>query len=1085
MSCMSLPAKSTDEQTSTSVNDHPNGDNHQLGNNQNREMVRYQTTHDGDVQTVVVKTPFDAEDSAHQSRKKTCTSSNPGDERLALGNAKNDIGTYQNKEDGAMKAPGSPPRDDTGEQSRSDDEQQPSLQPIESRLSPLKDAKGHSRNLSAHFFNATKLSDDSPHVPVDDNGDKSKHNPKGGQGSSLTISSPSKKKSSFFFKDRGTAPCRSPKTGDRHSDLSQQKSYGGDHQQHAWAVVSSRSFHEDTSLETSSSLPFSTGPGGAQGNVPSPRSCRSMDARGFSIPVPARHHLPPPSPSAAAIGQKHRRVFSGGLSNPAVAHRRINSSGISAPVDKGNSGSYGSYGESSKQGLGFPAESTSRSDPSSPVGQYIEGGHHRENSAGLEMLSAAADVSKDELAAAAGARGGRPSPPNVQRFSYRGSPPSHLGGRTGMHQHGRGGNPTAVSSSGSGGSFDYPNYPGSTSSAGARDGGMHPPPYHSIHRSTLNSSPPEQSYHYYQGIGDVGSTQHLRQNFYETPPSFFRISPPSSSPYPVQYAQPGGGGANGKHRKPPPETPILTQASSQTRQSPRSSLSSSSFGSDKIETDERLFANKNCMPPPQALRSSSTSSGWNSNRGNGGTTTGVQALVTAISAGDGNRTLQAASNRKNMSTNAESSSYRNNHSFSTLPVSEEGNHHRTLSSFSSIGTFTGPNLFPEVDNAASDSATPCLESGEAFLRNMSSQPSAEKGGILDRTENNSFGAQGPPSSSAFAPSVRTHSFSRSSPTGEYGERYNSQEYISKSNTFPTTGNVQNSYSMMTENDPGERTVRKFAPGSSSKRIRRKCTVANCNNRVVQGGLCISHGAKRKTCSHPGCTKNVKKAGLCSAHGPARKRCEFEGCAKVAVQGGRCIAHGAKKKLCSVEDCTKQAILAGMCKKHHDQKHGVVTARASRRQSIPNVPSDLRSSTSQSPPLCVEINSKPRHSPSGDNELPSGSQQQPGHRRGLSIFQDMNAVNTIIREDSINGSVQRQPPGAEARGTRESVTRSDRDSDAYLSREVSRDEASGDPPPHSQQPPSQQQGGRQHHQRGLSLFTDENISESIIKNDMII
>ena len=104
----------------------------------------------------------------------------------------------------------------------------------------------------------------------------------------------------------------------------------------------------------------------------------------------------------------------------------------------------------------------------------------------------------------------------------------------------------------------------------------------------------------------------------------------------------------------------------------------------------------------------------------------------------------------------------------------------------------------------------------------------------------------------------------------------------------------------------------------TSRPRRKCPVADCPNRVVQGGLCISHGAKRKTCSHPGCTKNVKKAGKCSAHGPARKRCEAEGCTNIAVKGGRCIAHGAKKKVCSIELCIKQAILGGMCKKHHDK-----------------------------------------------------------------------------------------------------------------------------------------------------------------------
>jgi len=146
--------------------------------------------------------------------------------------------------------------------------------------------------------------------------------------------------------------------------------------------------------------------------------------------------------------------------------------------------------------------------------------------------------------------------------------------------------------------------------------------------------------------------------------------------------------------------------------------------------------------------------------------------------------------------------------------------------------------------------------------------------------------------------------------------------------------------------------KKLATSGASKRVRRKCTVEGCNNRVVQGGLCISHGAKRKTCKHPGCNKNVKKAGLCSTHGPARKRCEHEDCTKVAVQGGRCIAHGAKKRQCAVASCAKQAILAGMCKKHHDE-----------------------------------------------------SKQTPGHTRGLSIFQDLSAdaVQCILTDQQ-----QQQP-----------------------------------------------------------------------------
>ena len=87
---------------------------------------------------------------------------------------------------------------------------------------------------------------------------------------------------------------------------------------------------------------------------------------------------------------------------------------------------------------------------------------------------------------------------------------------------------------------------------------------------------------------------------------------------------------------------------------------------------------------------------------------------------------------------------------------------------------------------------------------------------------------------------------------------------------------------------------------------------------MQGGRCITHGAKRKQCSVPGCSKNVKKAGLCSAHGPARKKCNAEGCNKVAVRGGRCISHGAKRKTCAVPGCDKQSVLASMCKRHHDQ-----------------------------------------------------------------------------------------------------------------------------------------------------------------------
>jgi len=179
---------------------------------------------------------------------------------------------------------------------------------------------------------------------------------------------------------------------------------------------------------------------------------------------------------------------------------------------------------------------------------------------------------------------------------------------------------------------------------------------------------------------------------------------------------------------------------------------------------------------------------------------------------------------------------------------------------------------------------------------------------------------------------------------------------------PSTIPVPHSPVTSKNSDSNSDKEEKKAKPSVPKRVRRKCTVAGCENRVVQGGLCISHGAKRKICGHPGCTKHVKKAGMCSAHGPARKRCDIDGCNKVAVQGGRCIAHGAKKKLCSFDKCTKQAILSGMCKKHRDQK--------------------LAEESEQN--ICVVI-----------NDENNANDSKPAHRRGLSVFEDLNTVDTII------------------------------------------------------------------------------------------
>lgn len=119
-----------------------------------------------------------------------------------------------------------------------------------------------------------------------------------------------------------------------------------------------------------------------------------------------------------ASGQKHRRGMSGDAANPPEAHRRINSIGNSATIHRR---------------------------------PYIqERQHQRVDSAGLDILTAAVDVSREELASAAGERaardhwehvrsGARRSPIELIPYDHNpGAPPSHS---PRGHPHGYAGGP--------------------------------------------------------------------------------------------------------------------------------------------------------------------------------------------------------------------------------------------------------------------------------------------------------------------------------------------------------------------------------------------------------------------------------------------------------------------------------------------------------------------------------------------------------------------------------------------------------------------------------------------------------------------
>jgi hypothetical protein len=272
-------------------------------------------------------------------------------------------------------------------------------------------------------------------------------------------------------------------------------------------------------------------------------------------------------------------------------------------------------------------------------------------------------------------------------------------------------------------------------------------------------------------------------------------------------------------------------------------------------------------------------------------------------------------------------------------------------------------------------------------------------------------------------------------------------------------------------------------GCGGKRVRRKCSVENCENRVVQGGLCISHGAKRKQCTHPGCNKNVKKAGLCSSHGPARKKCEHPNCSKVAVQGGKCITHGAKKKLCLFSGCEKQGIINGHCKKHHDfataeRKVAIAPPGAIATPSPKSFCVPIKTDT-----VTATITSTVEDYPFA-NVAPHAQLEQPlphlgGHTRGLSIFHDMKAMeHFIVCEEGIT------PKTATIAAPTLPRMKEERMAGGNCLAVSSFDGLRSNNGTSDATDQSMQLQSHQLHNRGLSLFGDDQVSDAIISGVLI-
>jgi hypothetical protein len=615
--------------------------------------------------------------------------------------------------------------------------------------------------------------------------------------------------------DSGTPQCITEKSKDEYASQSNRPDIDLKHTQNLGnEPYSSHSQGESGQMVNASQFSSST--------FQEPKNCKDQDISIQAFSMAANAH--PLSPAINSEG-KHRRAPSGEMAHLTFPNKRILMN-----AENSSSQSYNYHN-------GYQPLAPSRS---------IYSHHRREDSAALDILSAVADESKEQLEMAAGKRhpgmNKRGRPNSEPSLDQRMDPPQGM--RTGYHyDHIR--PPPFVAQSGQ---YYYHTMPH----------GHPPPPYY--HHEGYFQPPPGVPFHPYM------------------------LHPQRHPSFPVQYA---------------PMKDLNLHAKSQVYPS---------GGSSEVKYEP----NENIHPGSE----------WNKR----GTTTGSQTFVTAISVGNEHRTVIPGPFHRS-GKNPDVGEKHN--------MASSAGHHRKLSSYSSLGTLMG-NVFHEQEQIHQKSNT---ERDSHHRSNISSVS------LL----------QGLDGDMIFMPTQQS-----SSTKGNYNP----------TNHVASEGSSQLS-DVVSINEPSGHSL---AQGGSSRRIRRKCNIQGCMNRVVQGGLCISHGAKRKTCNHPGCTKNVKKAGFCSTHGPARKRCENTGCDKVAVQGGKCIAHGAKKKSCAHEGCSKQAIMSGMCKKHHDLLNGIISANYQGEG-------------------CIVVDEK---------AADKASTKHPSHTRGLSIFQEISAesVHSLLSSEDV-------------------------------------------------------------------------------------
>ena len=674
----------------------------------------------------------------------------------------------------------------------------------------------------------------------------------------------------------------------------------------------------------------------------SPLSPYASDSekRDIVVPIPLR----PTAPAGGGVSRKHRRVFSG-RSNPAMAHRRVNTRG-----DKSSN---------EKEFEGLDDESDDESDD-----QLLEQQDRRKKSFTMSTYEQPLSPATEAM------------PPPLPNRPPQAPPPP-------PHQY-----PPTYAAHTPPPSYDpYNNY-----------GGQHPPPQHPHSSGTPRSSPVVSGYPQQQVAavqqGSPSCNNQSTPSSTQSAPAGYNFTRSNSHPLPDHLGQPSldeehplspksqrtqikihtdeklFGDKKGQHKKEPSINPLPYQNDGHHRK--QSSLGSFLATTDLFdEGDLDIFYEDSGY-------ASAPEEGDHLNTNSHNKTLSSASFMRSLSSDDFLKQLHEEEAKEAATSNNDTPSQHhapppphpshppnppNGHQMhSTSPVMShpQGYKMHSTSPVMSHPYAPSPPLYPPT--AAPGYGYPHPPTPPGSMPGYGTPPPGSYPGTP--TGYYQYGTWPHPNQQPHSASPSLPMHYSPDPQMQYQQspyQYSQPPFMPHSDGYdvcqPALSNGQ-TQELLTE--------------EQKRSSRRKCSVPECPNRVVQGGLCIAHGAKRKTCNHPGCTKNVKKAGMCSTHGPARKRCEFEGCVKVAVQGGRCIAHGAKKKVCSLEECTKQAIVGGMCKKHYDEVNGIVKVRGQRKKAAAN-------------------NKQQPKSKAGESK----NEGKGNHERGLSLFQDDDLMNTII------------------------------------------------------------------------------------------